>query len=47
MCFRETSGLLPQMLPQNASWLLRSLDFSEPGWDRTSDLLIKSQLLYH
>jgi hypothetical protein len=19
----------------------------EPGWDRTSDLLIKSQLLYH
>src|SRR5262249_17500117 len=22
-------------------------EFGEPGWDRTSDLLIKSQLLYH
>jgi hypothetical protein len=22
-------------------------NFGEPGWDRTSDLLIKSQLLYH
>ena len=21
--------------------------FGEPGWDRTNDLLIKSQLLYH
>ena len=25
----------------------RGLNGSEPGWDRTSDLLIKSQLLYH
>jgi hypothetical protein len=25
----------------------KNLDFGEPGWDRTSDLLIKSQLLYH
>jgi hypothetical protein len=25
-----------------------AFDFTgEPGWDRTNDLLIKSQLLYH
>jgi hypothetical protein len=35
------------LLTSTGQLLDLSSNFGEPGWDRTSDLLIKSQLLYH
>jgi hypothetical protein len=46
LCILVARGVVPEQIPGNRNLIQVRDVIGEPGWGRTSDLLIKSQLLY-